>query len=76
MDLLPFHIIFSGITQAGALFLTVFASHAIRTTHAERGFANNLKKLGVMVIALAMPFYLLNLEAVNTQIITFIGEVI
>ncbi|EIV8617980.1 hypothetical protein MA795_003470 [Vibrio vulnificus] len=76
LDLLPFHIIFSGITQAGALFLTVFASHAIRTTHAERGFANNLKKLGVMVIALAMPFYLLNLEAVNTQIITFIGEVI
>ncbi|ENM7918009.1 TPA: hypothetical protein ACMDXF_000929 [Vibrio parahaemolyticus] len=76
LDYLPFHIILTAISQAGALFLTVFASHAIRTTHAERGFANNLQKLGVMVIALAMPLYLLNLEAVNTQIITFIGEVI
>ncbi|WCP69433.1 hypothetical protein LYZ37_15540 [Vibrio tubiashii] len=76
LDLLPFHIILAAISQAGALFLTVFASHAIRTTHAERGFANNLKKIGVMVIALAMPLYLLNLEAVNAQIITFIGEAI
>lgn len=76
LDHLPFQIILTAITQAGALFLTVFASHAIRTTHAERGFANNLKKIGVMVIALAMPLYLLNLEAVNAQIITFIGEAI
>ncbi|MCG6263344.1 hypothetical protein K6U64_09785 [Vibrio vulnificus] len=76
LDHLPFHIILTAISQAGALFLTVFASHAIRTTHAERGFVNNLKKLGVMVIALAMPLYLLNLEAVNAQIITFIGEAI
>jgi hypothetical protein len=76
LDHLPFHIILTAISQAGALFLTVFASHAIRTTLAERGFANNLKKLGVMVIALAMPLYLLNLEAVNAQIITFIGEAI
>ncbi|EIA1497124.1 hypothetical protein K6778_004531 [Vibrio parahaemolyticus] len=76
LDYIPFHIILTAITQAGALFLTVFASHAIRTTHAERGFANHLKKLGVMVIALAMPLYLLNLEAVNAQIMTFIGEAI
>jgi|GEM_PF-4916439 len=76
LGLLPFHIILTAITQAGALFLTVFASHAIRTTHAERRLANNLKMLGVMVIALAMPLYLLNLEAVNAQIITFIGEAI
>ncbi|RZP96104.1 hypothetical protein D8T65_23500 [Vibrio vulnificus] len=76
LDHLPFHIIVTAISQAGALFLTVFASHAIRTTHAERGFANNLKQIGVMVIALAMPLYLLNLEAVNAQLITFIGEAI
>jgi hypothetical protein len=74
--LLPHNIILTAISQAGALFLTVFASHAIRTTHAERGFANNLKQIGVLVIALAMPLYLLNLEAVNAQIITFIGEAI
>ncbi|MGR5305092.1 hypothetical protein [Vibrio mediterranei] len=74
--LLPYNIILTAISQAGALFLTVFASHAIRTTHAERGFANNLKQIGVLVIALAMPLYLLNLEAVNAQIITFIGEAI
>lgn len=73
---LPFHIILTAISQAGALFLTVFASHVIRTTNAERGFANNLKKLVAMVIALAMPLYLLNFEAVNAQIITFIGEAI
>ncbi len=73
-DLLPFHIIFSGITQPGVLFLTVFASHAIRTTLSEQGLASNLKNLGVMVIALAMPLYLLDLEAVNDQIVTFIGE--
>jgi len=76
LGLLPFHIILTAITQAGALFLTVFASHAIRKTHAEKGLASNLKKLGVMVIALAMPLYLLNLEAVNAQIATFIGEAI
>ncbi|MCG7490501.1 hypothetical protein MHN79_13475 [Vibrio sp. Of14-4] len=76
LDYLPFHIILTAISQAGALSLTVFASHIIRTIHAERGFANNFQKLGVMAIALAMPLYLLNLEAVNTQIITFIGEVI
>ncbi|HDZ3706674.1 TPA: hypothetical protein RSW70_000882 [Vibrio cholerae] len=76
LDYLPFHIIFTAISQAGALFLTVFASHAIRTTHAERGFANNLQKIGVMVIALAMPLYLLNFEAVNAQIIIFLGEAI
>ena len=76
LNYLPFQIILTAISQAGALFLTVFASHAIRTTHAERGFAKNLKKLGVMLIALAMPLYLLNLEAVNAQIITFIGEAI
>lgn len=75
-DYLPFHIILTAISQAGALFLTVFASHAIRTTHAERGFANNLKKLGVMLITLAMPLYLLNFEAVNVQILAFIGEAI
>lgn len=75
-DLLPHNIILTAISQAGALFLTVFASHAIRTTHAERGFANNLKQIGVLVIALAMPLYLPNFEGVNAQIITFIGEVI
>ncbi|WP_432455037.1 MULTISPECIES: hypothetical protein [unclassified Agarivorans] len=76
LDNLPFQIILTAISQAGALFLTVFASHAIRTTHADRGFAKNLQKIGVMVIVLAMPLYLLHVEAVNALIITFIGEVI
>lgn len=76
LDYLPFQIILTTISQAGALFLTVFASHAIRTTSAEQRFLNNLQKIGVMVIALAMPLYLLNFEAVNAQIITFIGEAI
>ncbi|EKO3435954.1 hypothetical protein ACXQF3_004169 [Vibrio fluvialis] len=76
LDYLPFQIILTAISQAGALFLTVFASHAIRTTSAEQRFLNNLQKIGVMVIALAMPLYLLNFEAVNAQIITFIGEAI
>ena len=76
LDYLPFQIILTAITQAGALFLTVFASHAIRITSSEQRFLNNLQKIGVMVIALAMPLYLLNFEAVNAQIITFIGETI
>ncbi|RTZ18256.1 hypothetical protein EJ063_05570 [Vibrio aquaticus] len=76
LDHLPFHIIVTAISQAGALFLTVFASHAIRTTPPEHRFTNNLQKIGVMVIALVMPLYLLNFEVVNAQIITFIGEAI
>ncbi len=62
---LPFQIIVTAISQAGALFLTVFASHTIRTTPPEHRFANNLQKIGVMVIALVMPLYLLNFEVVN-----------
>ncbi|CAK1829975.1 hypothetical protein BCT35_22790 [Vibrio lentus] len=76
LDYLPFQVILTAITQAGALFLMVFASHAIRVTSAEQRLLNNLQKIGVMVIALAMPLYLLNFEAVNAQIITFIGEAI
>ncbi|MGY5614002.1 hypothetical protein [Vibrio brasiliensis] len=76
LDHLPFHIIVTAISQAGALFLTVFASHAIRTTPPEHRFTNNLQKIGVMVIALVMPLYLLNFEVVNAQIINFIGEAI
>lgn len=76
LDYLPLQVILTAISQAGALFLMVFASHAIRITSAEQKFLNNLQKIGVMVIALAAPLYLLNLEAVNTQIIAFIGEAI
>ncbi|ELI0634686.1 hypothetical protein Q8344_002316 [Vibrio harveyi] len=76
LDYLPFQIILTAITHAGTLFLTVFASHAIRITSSEQRFLNNLQKIGAMVIALAMPLYLLNFEAVNAQSLAFIGEAI
>lgn len=71
---LPSSIIFTAINQAGALFITIFVSHAIRTTSADQRFDKNLQNIVVMLIALAMPLYLLNFEAINAEIITFIGK--
>ncbi|NOJ06390.1 hypothetical protein F0236_21905 [Vibrio splendidus] len=73
---LPFSVIRTAIMQAGSLLFSILSAQMIRTTLLNRGFVHNAKRLFVLSIGVAMPFYLLHIDAANGHIIALLGELI
>ncbi|CAK3388691.1 hypothetical protein [Vibrio crassostreae] len=73
---LPFSVIKTAIIQAVTLLFSILSAQMIRTTPLNLGFVHNAKRLIVLSIAVAMPFYLLYIDAANGHIIALLGELI
>ncbi len=73
---LPFSVIKIALIQAGALLLSILSAQMIRTAHLDRGLVHNAKLLFMLGTGIAIPFYLLHIEAANEHIISLLGELI